>query len=119
MLSDASGSWGCGAFCLELLEWFQASWPPSWASHCIAAKELFPIIVGAAIWGHGWSGSTVLFKCDNIAVVQALSSRAAQDPMLSHLLRCLFFFEAYFRFEHRASHIAGHENGAADVLSRN
>ena len=77
MLSDASGSWGCGAFCLESLEWFQASWPPSWASHCIAAKELFPIVVGAAIWGRSWSGSTVLFKCDNIAVVQALSSMAA------------------------------------------
>ena len=36
-----------------------------------------------------------------------------------HLLRCLFFIEARYGFEHSASHIAGKDNKAADALSRN
>ena len=37
---------------------------------------------------------------------------------MAYLLRCLFFFEAYFMFQHRASHIAGKGNTGADALSR-
>ena len=38
---------------------------------------------------------------------------------MSHLLQCLFFFEAHFFFEFQAQHIAGRVNWAADALSRN
>ena len=119
LVSDASGTWGCGAFVGESLEWFQIEWPNSWANIHIAAKELFPIVIGAAVWGSQWSGSRVLFLCDNQAVVSALSSRAVQDPTLMHLIRCLFFLEVHFKFEHTAHHISGKRNTAADALSRN
>ena len=36
-----------------------------------------------------------------------------------HLLRCLFFFEAWFSFELVASYLPGRENVLADDLSRN
>lgn len=52
-------------------------------------------------------------------MVQVLSSRSTQDPHLAHLLWSLFFFQAYFRFEIAAFHIAGKKNQAADALSRN
>ena len=119
IVSDASGSWGCGGYNLGTNQWFQLQWPPSWAGVNIAVKELIPIVVSAALWGHEWAGSAVLFRSDNQAVIACLSSRSARDPHLSHLLRCLFFFEAHFEFEHRAKHIAGRENKAADALSRN
>ena len=51
MVSDASGAWGCGAFVRDSLEWFQIPWSPAWLNRHIAAKELFPIVVGAAVWG--------------------------------------------------------------------
>lgn len=35
-----------------------------------------------------------------------------------HMLRCLFFFEAHFKFEHVAAHIRGKDNATADALSR-
>ena len=50
--------------------------------------------------------------CDNLSVVQALSVR---DSELMHLL---FFFEAYFQFDHVACHIPGLVNNAADALSQ-
>ena len=119
VVSDASRSWGCGAFMPSTGEWFQFAWPPSWQGACITVKELFPIVVAAAIWGSRWSKASVLFICDNLAVVQALNSRLVRDSCMMHLLRCLFFFEAHFSFEHVAKHIPGKDNMAADALSRN
>ena len=36
-----------------------------------------------------------------------------------HLLRCLAFYAAYFRFQFYATHVPGALNTAADALSRN
>ena len=97
----------------------QLQWPASRPGLNIAVKELIQVVVSPAIWGQDWSGLQVLFCTGNQAVVSCLSSRAACDPHLAHLLRCLFFFEAQFRFEHQTKHIAGCANTAADALSRN
>ena len=37
---------------------------------------------------------------------------------MAHILRCLFFFEAYFDFGHSACHIARRLNVVTDALSR-
>ena len=50
-------------------EWFNAVWPPHWAQIDIAVKELTPVVLAAAIWGHSWAGKHVKFHVDNIAVV--------------------------------------------------
>ena len=118
--SDASGTWGCGAFQQESpAEWFQLQWPPSWMNVNIAVKELLPIVASAALWGNRWYKKQVLFQSDNMATVQVLTSGTSRDPSMARLLRCLFFFEAYFGFEHVAVHVRGVDNAAADALSRN
>ena len=48
--SDASGSWGCGAYSRNSGSWFQVEWPASWHSINIAIKELVPIVINAALW---------------------------------------------------------------------
>ena len=48
--SDASGSWGCGAF-TSAGERFQLKRPKSWDGIHITAKERLPIVIGAALWG--------------------------------------------------------------------
>ena len=42
----------------------------------------------------------------------------AKDPMASHLIRCLAYFQALFDFRIRAVHISSHLNVGADDLSR-
>ena len=116
--SDASGTFGCWAFDSQQ-GWFQLRWPPSWNSTEITAKELVPIVVAAALWGNTWSGQHVCFHVDNMAVVYTLLNRAARDLLLTHLLRCLSFYSAYYRFDYSAVHIPGKLNSAADVISRN
>ena len=119
-ISDASGKWGCGAilsFPPQL--WFQVQWPESWSSINIAAKEMVPVVVAAALWGRHWRGQTILFKSDNTATVTAICSGSARDPSIRHLLRCLFFFAASWQFHYTAAHIPGIVNSAADAISRN
>ena len=115
--SDASGSFGCGAFDVER-GWFQFQWPDGWADRCIASKEMIPIIVAAALWGKLWSGKHICFHSDNMAVDAVLTKRSAKDDHLLGLLRCLFFYASYYKFHYSALHIPGIHNTAEDALSR-
>lgn len=116
--SDASGSYGCGGFSLPY-GWFQLKWPESWQSSNIASKEMVPIVIAAAIWGCQWTQSCVCFRSDNMAVISVLRSRTCKDQLLMHLLRCLIFYAAFFRFTFTAQHVPGSLNAAADAISRN
>ncbi len=116
--SDASRSYGCGAFIAET-GCFQLQWPLSWSDIEITAKEMVPIVVAAAVWGHECSGTHVCFHSDNEAVVALISKRYSKHKILTHLLKCLFFYAAYYSFHYPAVHIPGRLNTAADALSRN
>ena len=52
------------------------------------------------------------------AVVSVIQRRSAKDPTLLHLLRCLYFYAALFRFSYCPLHLPGISNVAADALSR-
>ena len=117
LFTDASGSWGCGAWMLPV--WLQVPWP---ADHClssIALKELAPVVFAAAAWGERWRGQFILCHSDNTAVVAQLNSLHARDPLACNMLRCLAFWQALYDFRLRAVHIAGALNTGADQLSRN
>ena len=95
--SDASGSWGCGAW--YATHWFQLAWDHLTQLWDISAKELVPILITAVIWGHEWKGKQVVAQCDNSAVVAVIKSRYSKDQHLMHMLRCLFFVEAHSSFK--------------------
>ena len=48
--SDASGSWGCGAFS-SAGDWFQLKWPGSWSEvHITVTGEAGPSDAGVITW---------------------------------------------------------------------
>ena len=116
--SDASGTYGCGAFSLPH-GWFQVKWPESWGRVHITAKELVPTVIAAALWGQNWRRIVVCFRSDNMAVVNLLKCHTLKDQLLMHLLRCLAFYAAFYGFEFVAEHMAGVNNTAADAISCN
>ena len=116
--SDASGSWGCGAYISTGL-WFQLEWPKSWASYHITAKEMLPIVLATAMWGEQWRGKTVRCRCDNAAVVAAIRSGWCKNKHTMHLLRSLYFFQAAYQVKLVTEHIKGSDNELADAISRN
>jgi len=83
------------------------------------AKELIPILLSCVVWGSTVSRKKVEFKCDNLALVEAINKGSSKDSMVMHLLRCLWFFTAYFNISIRATHLPGALNTSADMLSRN
>jgi len=115
--TDASGAWGCGSFWEG--QWFQWAWPPQWTHLNIMVKELTPIVLSCAVWGNQLSGKQVLFECDNSSVVMAVNQHYTREPEAMRLLRCLWFFVAYFDIDIKCRHIAGVDNHTADHLSRN
>ncbi len=117
LTSDASGSWGCGAY-TSMGGWFQLKFPDSWLDVHITVKELLPIVLAVALWGHLWKGVTVSCKCDNMAVVAIVNSGKSKMDKAMHLMRCLSFFLAQWDVTLVCQHIPGVENNAADALSR-
>ena len=61
----------------------------------------------------------MVIHSDNQAVVHVVNSGYSKDQELMHLIRCMFFFRAYWGFELRAEHVPGEQNVAADAISRN
>lgn len=116
--SDASGSYGCGALSI-MHGWFQLKWPNSWDTVDITVKEMVPVIVAAALWGHKWRHTCIRFCCDNMAVVSILKSHTSHNYLLMHLIQCLMFYSAFFGFNFVAEHIPGLSNTAADAISHN
>ena len=112
--TDASGSW---AFFEG--KWLQWQWPIEWRTMSIMAKELVPIILSCAVWVTKLSRAKVLFQCDNLGLVAAISEGSSQDKDVMCLLRCMWFLVAYFDIDLHAEHIAGVSNITADQLSRN
>ena len=115
--TDASGSFGCGALSSDT-RWFQVQWPESWGDVDISVKEMVPIVIAAAVWGGSWHRHRVFFHSDNAAVVAIIQRRLVKHPALLHLLRCLYFYAAFYQFSYSAHHLPGVKNVAADALSR-
>ncbi len=115
--TDASGSWGCGAIWGN--QWLQCQWENEWKDRSIAVKELLPIVLAVAVWGQQWRHQLVVFKCDNMAVVQIVNAQNCRDPLLVQLLRYLHFYTAVLDIRVRANHIEGVNNSIADAISRN
>lgn len=116
LTSDASGGWGCGAFCG--IQWFMLKWAGSIEGCHITVKELVPIVIAAAVWGSEWQGRTVQVWCDNAAVVAIINQGSSRNKEAMHLARCLAFVLAKREFEMVATHIKGVDNSLADALSR-
>lgn len=117
LYSDASGSWGCAAWCGDA--WFQVQWDARASSISIAEKELIPIILACEVWGQSWSGCQVICHCDNQSVVADLRSRTSKQKGMMHLLRCVVFVEASTQCSLSPVYIDTKANHLADALSRN
>ena len=80
LVSDASGSWGCGAFFRD--KWFPLKWAGNLKNAHISVKKLVPITVAAAIWGPDWFTRYIEVKCNNAAVVAVLNSGSSREKQV-------------------------------------
>jgi hypothetical protein len=64
------------------------------------------------------AGGSIRVLCDNTAVVAIIKVGTSIDPLVMHLMRCLFFFTVRYQLILLPKHLPGRENLAADHLSR-
>lgn len=117
LYTDASGSFGCGAW--WGVEWLQLQWPAGMEDWSIAHKELLPIVLACMVWGPQWTRLRIKVYCDNEAVVEVVAAGYSKESNLMHLLRCLFLVTAFHELVIIPVHIPGARNVVADAISRN
>ena len=118
LYTDASGSWGWGAFYEHEHRWIHGQWTGDQASQSIEYKEMYAVVAACATWGNRWSSMRILLHCDNEAVVACLRTGTSRAPHFMPLLRCLAMICARANFVVSATHIAGLKNVVTDALSR-
>ncbi|XP_053098810.1 uncharacterized protein LOC128322103 isoform X1 [Hemicordylus capensis] len=118
--SDAAGGIGFGVYFRG--RWCSARWPMEWVRRGIARDltflELFPIVVAMHIWSAEFANSSVLFWCDNLAVVQIVNTQTSQSPRVMGLVRALVLQCLRANILFRSRHVLGIRNDIADALSR-
>jgi len=115
--TDASGSWGYGAYFQG--RWLNGSWPEELQLLSIEFKELYAIVTACHTWGHEWTRRRIRFHCDNAAVVACIKSGTSRSEPIMKLIRSLYHVSVKHSFLVSAVHIPGVANTIADSLSRN
>ena len=88
------------------------------ADYSIVYLEMVNIVVAWKVWGPMWRDARIQIHCDNLAVVQVLTSGGSRDPILSSCARNIWLLSALYNITVQFSHIAGVHNTVADLLSR-
>lgn len=125
--SDASSTIGAGGFHLPGAEWFFLRWDNHHnvridtsdpTDNSITYKELFGVVILAALLAPVYSGSTITILCDNTGAVARVAHRHSRVPEILELVRILIDVEARHDVAIVAEHIEGENNTIADAISR-
>lgn len=114
--TDASGTKGLGGIWDS--RWFSTRIARRHRSADIQYRELSAIVQAVLRWGDEWSGSHVVFHCDNQAVVAWLHSGRARSHIAMPLLRVLVMLAPCLHFSFSTVWLPTEENGLADAASR-
>ena len=95
--SDASITKGLGI--VYGSHWCSIKWPSASDGNLnIAVLELIPLVISAHLWGHEWSRKKILFRVDNMAVVNSVNSGLPKDLHLAFLVRLLNKLAVLYNF---------------------
>ena len=76
------------------------------------------IVMALRLFACFWSGTRILIKCDNDAVVKVLNAGKARDPFLGACAHNVWYMSALAAVDLQYEHILGRDNPVADLLSR-
>lgn len=116
LYTDASGMIGYGAVFGN--RWFHGTWNDKWAGQNITLLEFYPIVLAIEIWGHYFANRSILFLCDNEALVKVINKQTSKEPKIMFLMRRMVLYALKLNICIKAKHLPGRENILADALSR-
>ena len=92
--------------------------PKDFHNYSIVHLEMLNIVVALKVWATQWSNKKLRIKCDNMAVVEVLTSGKTKDNILATCARNVWLLCAIFNISIHIEHIPGKQNVIADLLSR-
>ena len=92
--------------------------PKGFQGYNIAHLEILSIVVALKVWGQAWANKSIEIRCDNLAVVEVLSSGKARDSIMATCARNIWLLAAIYNINVMVTHIRGCDNSVADLLSR-
>lgn len=116
MYTDAETSTGFGAVLTNA--WFFGPWGPKSRKLPIVWQEMYVIVAATSLWVEQLLHRSILFLCDNAAVVFILNKQSTKDESLMALVRRLVLLCMRHNILFRAKHVPGQLNVLADRLSR-
>ena len=84
----------------------------------IVHLEMLNIVIALRVWGNFWKRSQVHIHCDNMAVVQVVTSSKTKDKFLAACIRNIWHLSSVLDIDIVIHHIQGKKNIIADCLSR-
>jgi len=116
LYTDAS-DWGMGLF-------YDGRWAYSqWLGHeeyfrDINFREILAVGAALATWGTFLSNKKVLFHCDNMAMVEAITNNSSHCPYIMAIIRYIVLQCLKYNIMMKCVHIPGLKNVFADQVSR-
>ena len=92
--------------------------PIGYNDYTIVHLEILNIVVALKLWGESWQDQVIEIMCDNMAVVEVLTSGRARDPTLATCARNIWLLTALFNIQLLVKHVPGVQNQTADLFSR-
>jgi len=71
----------------------------------IMEKKLAPIVLSCSIWSPLPPRKIKTFKCNNRGLVDTIYKGSSKEPVVVHLLRCLWFFQPFWNHHQSCSYI--------------
>ena len=91
--------------------------PLGYMNYTIVHLEILNIVVAAKIWANDWANQKIQMFCDNMAVVEVLTTGKTRDTTLATCARNLWLIAALYNINFIFSHIPGVDNSVADNMS--
>ena len=80
--------------------------------------EMINILIALRLWGSYWVHSSIDIFCDNLAVVQVVTTGKTRDAVLGACIRNIWLLAAVLDIDIKIKHMRGKKNVIADLLSR-
>ena len=92
--------------------------PQSFSQFHITQLEMLNVIVALKVWAQYWQDKKITLYCDNMAVVEVITSGKTKDSFLATCARNIWLITAIFNIQLQVVHVPGKANTIADLLSR-
>ena len=109
-LTGLGGIYGCLVYALPI--------PRGYCDYSIVHLEKLNILVACKIWASHWENKKIQIFCDNLTVVEVLTSGRTRDETLATCAHNIWLLSALYNIHFTFSHIVGVQNAIADLLSR-